>query len=292
MNASALLSLDRRLIYFIVLVAVSIPIITGWAVKPARLPSAKKLFEVIEGIDTSRAALAMIAMDFGPGTHAENEPQTEVVVEHIMRRRIKFAVFSLVPIADPFLTAIPERVAARLMKEMPGEKWEYGTDWVNLGYKPGADLFVQALARSDDLAGFLGKDVYGNDLIRLPVFKGIKGFKDIPFLGQFTGLVGTFATYVQFFQRKDYVPRFGHGCTSITIPEAYIYLDSGQLSGLLEGLSGAAWYSELLKERDKERAPDNALIMNTALGVAQLAVIILVAFGNIVPLVLKWQQKT
>ncbi len=291
MNASSLLNLDRRFIYFTVLVAVSFPIITGWAVKPARLPAANRLFDVIEAIDTSRPAIAMIAMDFGPGTHAENQPQTEVMIEHLMRRRVRFAVFALVPVADPFLTSIPERVAQRLMKEKPGEKWEYGVDWVNLGYRPGGDLFVQAFARSEDLGAFLGRDVYGNDLQRLSVFHGIKGFRDIPFLGQVTGLVGTFGAYVQFFQRKDYVPRFGHGCTSITIPEAYIYLDSGQLSGLLEGLSGAAWYSELLKERDQERAPDNALIMNTALGVAQLAIIVLVAFGNIIPLVLKWRQK-
>ena len=281
MKGSWLTDIDRRAIYLMVLVAVSIPILTGWSARPAKLNSAGRLFNVIEELDNTRPGLAMIAPDFGPGTQAENEPETEVMVEHLMRRRIRIGVFSIVAISEPFLREIPERVAVRLMKENPGQKWEYGVDWVNLGFRPGGDLWVQALARSDDLAAFLGKDVYGNDLNRLPIFNGIMGFKDIKFLGEVTGLVGVFGTYVQFFQRKDYVPRFGHGCTSITIPEAYIYLNSGQLSGLLEGVSGAAWYSELLKEKYPERAPDSALIMNTALGVAQLLIIILVILGNI-----------
>lgn len=274
-------NIDRRAIYLLMVLSVSIPILTGFSTRPAPMKAGEKLFSIVDHIDTTRPALAFVAMDFGPGTHAENEPQTEVIIEHLMRQRVRFVVFSLVPIAEPFLSAIPERVAKRLMEEQPGKRWEYGQDWVNLGYKPGADLFIQALARSDNLAEFLGKDVLGNELNRLPVFHGIRGFRDIPFLAEFTGLVGTFPIYIQFFQRKDHIPKFGHGCTSITIPEAYIYLDSGQLSGLLEGISGAAWYSELLKEKNPGRAPDSALITNTALGVAQLAIIILVLLGNV-----------
>ena len=281
MSFERLANLDRRVVYLIILLSISVPILTGFTAKPAPLKSADKLYSLIESIDASKPALAMVAMDFGPGTHAENEPQAEVVVEHLLRRRVKFAVFSIVPIAEPFLSSVPERVARRLMEEHPKEKWEYGNDWVNLGYKPGGDLWVQALSRSESLAEFLGKDVYGNNLSMLPALKGVKGFGDIPFLAQFTGLVGTFATYVQFFQSKGHTPKFGHGCTSITIPEAYIYLDSGQLGGLLEGLSGAAWYSELLRDKNPGREPDAALILNTALGVAQMVIIILVVLGNL-----------
>ena len=281
MSGFSLVNLDRRIIYIAMLIAVSVPILSGWAAKPAPLPAGDKLFSVIESLDTSKPGLAMVAMDFGPGTHAENQPQTEVVIEHLMRRRIPLAVFSMVPVADPFLSSIPERVAARLMKEMPGSTWTYGNDWVNLGYRPGGDLFVQALARSDNLAAFLNRDVLGNDLARLPVFKHIRGFTDISFVAEMTGLVGAFGSYVQFLQREGYVPKLAHGCTSITIPEAYIYLDSRQIVGLLEGVSGAAWYSERLREKNPARAPDDALITNTALGVAQLAIIALVALGNI-----------
>ena len=102
-------------------------------------------------------------------------------------------------------------------------------------------------------------------------------------------MVGVFDSYVQFFQTESYVPLFGHGCTSITIPEAYIYLDSGQLKGLLEGLAGAAWYSQLLAQNFPNRIPDSALTINTALGVAHLVIIFFILFGNIVGLIFWWR---
>ena len=281
MISKLLSNIDRRIIYIVLLVAIGFPIATGWTVKPARLPAGEKLFKVVESINTEKPSLSLIAMDFGPGTHAENQPQTEVIVEHLLRKRLRFAVFSIVAISEPFLNTIPEHVIKRLMKENANEKWEYGVDWVNLGYKPGGELFIQALARSDNLAEFFKKDAFGNELERLAIFKGIGGFKDIPFVGEFTGLVGAFGAYVQFMQRKDHIPKLGHGCTSITIPESYIYLDSGQLSGLIEGISGAAWYSELLKEKNPSRLPDSALVSNTALGIAQLAIIVLIVIGNL-----------
>ena len=90
-----------------------------------------------------------------------------------------------------------------------------------------------------------------------------------------------FDNYVQYFTSKDYTPAFGHGCTSITIPEAFIYLDSGQIQGLLGGLAGAAWYSELLRRRYPERPVDESLMLNTGLGVAQLVVIAFIVLGNL-----------
>jgi len=133
---------------------------------------------------------------------------------------------------------------------------------------------------------YFGRDVFGTNLSQIPVFKGVKSLENIKLLVEFTGLTGVFDTYVQFFQKEGYVPLFGHGCTSITVPEAYIYLDSNQLQGLLDGIAGAAWYSELLSKHYPEREPDTALLVNnTALGVAHLVIIFLIIIGNVVGLV-------
>lgn len=273
--------MTRRIIYFVMLIAVSFPLITKLTLTPAPLKSAESLYSVIESLNSKTPGVAFLAMDFGPGTKAENLPQAEVMLEHLMRRRIPVIVFSVTPIAEPFLSTIPEKIALRLMKENPDLTWEYGKDWVNIGFQPGGGLFIQALAKSDDLAASIQKDANGTSLGSLPAFKGVKGFSDIKFLGQVTGLVGVLQAYIQFFQSSTYVPPIGHGCTSITIPESYIYLDSGQLMGLLEGVSGAAWYSELLKSSYPDRAPDSALLMNTALGAAQLTILGLILIGNI-----------
>ncbi|MCI5064255.1 hypothetical protein MRY87_00870 [bacterium] len=279
-------SFERQIIYLLVMLVVSIPIVMKQSMKPAKMKSADTLFQMIEGlpVDHSGGApeeIALLALDFGPNTKAENEPQAEVVIEHLLRKRIPFALLTLYAPGEGFLTSIPERVIERLQKEDPGVRYEYGRDWVNLGYRPGQALFIQTLAKSKDLRSELKKDVFGSPLKDIPLFQNIKTIRQIHFLAEFTGLVGIFDFYVQFFQQDGFVPLFGHGCTSITIPEAYIYLDSGQLNGLLEGIAGAAWYSKLLKDAFPKRPNDDALVTNTALGVAHLVIIFLIFVGNI-----------
>ncbi len=277
--------LDRRIIFILVALALSLPLLFGYSLKPARMKSADKAFKIVSELQVNKGEIAFVALDFGPNTKAENMPQAEVLIEHLMRKRIPLALFSLYVLAEPLLVSIPEQVAARLSREMPGQIWEYGKDWVNLGYRPGAFLIIQAIPKSDNLVELFKTDARGNNLSDLPAFQGVRGLESIKLLGEFTGLVGMFDTYVQFFQKKEYRPLFVHGCTSITIPEAYIYMDSGQLNGLFEGIAGAAWYSELLRQEHSNRAKDNSELVNTGLGVAHVVIIVLVVLGNLIGLI-------
>lgn len=274
-------AIDRRLIYVLVFVALALPLAGGYRIKPARLVAAEKLYAAVESVERKPGTIALVAMDFGPSLVAENGAQTEVVLEHLFRRRIPTVVFSLVNQAEPFLATIPERIAARLAAEYPGERWTYGVDWVNIGYQVGGYLFIQGLPKADRLMTVLGKDVRGTSVADLPIARGVGGFESVALLGQFSGIIGMFDTYVQFFQSKEHRPIFTHGCTSITIPEAFIYLDSGQLTGLLEGIAGAAWYSELLQHAYPARLPDRSAAINTGLGVAHLIIIGLILLGNL-----------
>ncbi|NLF24814.1 MAG: hypothetical protein GX589_04055, partial [Deltaproteobacteria bacterium] len=144
--------IDRRVIYLLLLLALGAPLLLRYSVKPARMASAERLFKVVEETKFGPNDIAFIAMDLGPSTKAENGPQAEVIIEHLMRRRIKFAVFSIYYQSEPFLESIPMGVAERLMKEMVGQVWEYGKDWVNLGYRPGADSLIQGIPKSKNLA--------------------------------------------------------------------------------------------------------------------------------------------
>lgn len=283
MSSSAGFQLSSsRLIYLAVILVVAIPLVSGVLLPPARLASADRFYAFVEQLPVASGKIALLAFDFGPGTKAENEPQAEVITEHLMRRRIPVLVFTQYAQAQGFINAVPERVAARLNREHQNkQKWEYGRDWVTVGYRPGLSLFLQALAKSQDIPALFEKDVYGVELTSLPALQDVKSIRDIIFVGEFTGLSGIFDLYVQFLQTKDYTPPLGHGCTSITIPEAYIYLDSGQIKGLLEGVSGAAWYSQLLNQEYPQREPDSSQTMNTALGFAQLLMLVLIVLGNL-----------
>ena len=75
-----------------------------------------------------------------------------------------------------------------------------------------------------------------------------------------------------------------HGCTAITIPEAYEYMEAGQITGLFEGIAGAAAYNELLeRDRDPTDPPASpvARIHMTSQMIAHILILIFVALGNI-----------
>lgn len=272
--------LDRRVIYALVLAALSLPLIAGYTVKPARMQDAERFFRIVEDLAVSADQYAFLAMDFGPNTKAENEAQAEVLLEHLMRRRVPVILFSQYVYAEPFLKTIPERVAGKLELEHQGQKWIYGKDWMSLGYQPGGSFTIQAIPKSQDLGELFGTDARGNAIRDLPGFGNFHRLEQIRLLAEFTGLVGVFDSYLQFFKKKDYAPLFGHGCTSITIPQAFIYLDSGQIQGLMGGIAGAAWYSQLLSGRYPKREGDASLQINTGLGVAQLVIILMIIAGN------------
>ena len=283
--------LQRRLIYIFVLLALSLPLIFEYSSSPARMPAAEAAFKSVEDLKVATGEIAFVALDFGPSTKAENESQALVLIEHLMRKRIPFALFSYYFQAEPFLTSIPEQVVNKLEKEYPDQVWRYGHDWVNLGYRPGAGMLIQAIPKSENLVQLFKKDARGNSLEHIPAFSKVRTIKDIKLLLEITSLTGVFDVYIQYFQAGKYKPPFIHGATSISVPGVFIYLDSGQLNGLLEGISGAAWYSELLSKKYKDRAVDSAQVLNTSLGIAHLVIIFLILLGNVVAFVELYRRR-
>jgi len=274
----------RRLIYLLMILAVGLPIVFGVSQKPSRLVSAERMYDVVEQVRVQPGEVAMVWFDFGPNTIAENEPQAQVLLEHLFRNRIPVVLLSQYQQAERFLAKIPNDVAKRLEAEMPGQQWRYGEAWVNAGFRPGGAIFIQSMVNAADVSKFLGRDVNGMPIAQYHTFSSIGGVERVKLVGEITGLVGVFDNIIQFFQKNDYRPTIVHGCTSITIPEAYIFLDSGQLKGLLEGIAGAAWYSEVIKEHFPKSENKQLLVTNTALSAAHIVLILLIVLGNIAPL--------
>lgn len=281
----------RRLIYLLMILAVGLPIVFGISRKPSRLVSAERMYEVVERVQVQPGEVAMVWFDFGPNTIAENEPQAQVLMEHLFRRRIPVVLLSQYQQAERFLTSIPNQVAKRLEAEMPGQNWRYGEAWVNAGFRPGGAIFIQSMVNASDVSRFLGRDVNGMPIAHYPAFHAIGGVERVKLVGEITGLMGVFDTIIQFFQKNEYRPTIVHGCTSITIPEAYIFLDSGQLKGLLEGIAGAAWYSEVLKQHFPQSENKELLVTNTALSAAHIVLIFLIVLGNILPFIERWRAN-
>ena len=285
-DSSWLMRIDRRWVYLFVLVALSLPLFfRGLTTKPAPLPSARMLFDKIERIARERdEALAegkeynkvvLLSFDFGPQTRAELYPMAEAMVRHLMMRRLKFSVMCISTLGAGYCEEIPTRLAREY-------GLEYGEDWANFAYKPGGIFVVKQMGAN--MSSGLKTDVKGTACDQIPCMKGVSDAGDVALMVSITGYVGVVDLWIQYFASEKARPDFGHGCTSVSIPEAIDLLESGLIVGLFEGIAGAAAYNEFLdgirKEGDPQVDPSARLHM-TSQTVAHVLVIVFVVLGNV-----------
>jgi hypothetical protein len=272
---------ERYIVFVLILIVLSIPVLSKVELKPAKMRTAEDAYSYLSEKDHKLSGSVVVAVDFGPGTSAENLPQVKVVIEHLMRKRIPFALTTLYVLASPYLKDLPLEIMADLKKEDPSQTWEYGKDWVNLGYFSGGGIQLQSLAKSDDWKAFFKFDAYGTPMSDIPVMDKFRKISDVSALVQITGLQGVLSAWLQYFRNGNNVPKIIHGCTSISIPEAFAFYSSGQLTGLFEGIAGAAWYEQRMREDNANRTLNLAQTVNTGVSFAQILIVVLVIFGNL-----------
>jgi len=220
--------------------------------------------------------IVLISSDFGPQTRAELMPMLECTVRHLMMRRIKFAILTNVPDGAGYCKGVLEKLGREL-------GCEYGKDWVNFGYKPGGSFLVRQMAAN--LPGAVKTDFKGDPVSTIPCMAGIKDAGNVSLLIEITGLVGMFGRWPAFFATPRDRPDMAHGCTSISIPDAYSDLESGLICGLFEGIAGAAAYNDFLETiRDPDKDPPvsvAARVHMTGQTVAHVLLLLFVALGNL-----------
>jgi hypothetical protein len=252
----------RRIIYLIFAIALAIPLITHWSVPPDVGPEAQQLYDAIERVPSNK--IVLIGLQFEAGSLAENGPQTQAIVTHLMKRGKRFALMGWDPIGPGLGEDIAEKLAAKYHRP-------YGETWVNWGYKLGTAPIVKGMAR--DIPGTIGKDIKGKDVATYPAMNGIKTARDI-------GLVidispsATYPLWISYFTQPNHVP-FAVAPTSVMISDIYPFMNSGQVVGMLKGIAGAAQYEKLIRE------PGEGYVSRMPVFMAHVTIIALVLFGNI-----------
>ncbi|MFN3421959.1 MAG: hypothetical protein ACK40X_09580 [Armatimonadota bacterium] len=255
-------TIDRRIVYLCVAIAIALPFIVQVRLPVIPTMPVQKFYEAVENIPKGKVAL--IAADFDTGTEGENGPQVQAVLEHLMRKRIPFIILGVAIQGPELVQNYAERLAGKY-------GYRYGIDFVNLGYLPGGQLALERFCRS--IWQTKPVDYKQRPLTELPLMKKVRTAKDIGLVAEFTGS-GLLQWYVVTFWAQFKVP-LAQGCTGIIGPEQFPYLDTGQLSGLMVGLKGAAEYEALLKvQREGFRR-----MMPQSLG--HLVALFLIFLGNL-----------
>lgn len=272
---------DRRFLYALLVLAVIVPFFI-----PLRLPTVvssppRALFDTIEALPPG--SFALFGVDWSAGTRGENLPQTEAIMRHLMKKKIRFAIFVF---SDAQGKTLGEEVAQRLQGEYG---YKEGVDWVNWGYRTSTDMQNVLKALGQDVPHTAGTDIHKQSVDTMPVMNGVHTGSDIKLLVDVTP-TGSYQTYIQFLGGPYRIPTAA-ALTAVMVPEAFNYFDSKQLIGMVPGLAGAAEYQKLYE--DKYGAPPGKSTtrqFSNSLSFAHLLIIFFIIMGNVAMLLERRQR--
>ena len=148
---------------------------------------------------------------------------------------------------------------------------DYGVDYAFMGYKPGN--FAVILNMGQDFHSAFPQDNWGAATGDLELTRGLRTLRDFDFVFDFAAGDSMEFWWIPYGQEK-FGFAFAGGCTAVMAPDLYPFLDSGQLTGLLGGLAGAAEYETLVDRRGQ------ATKGMSAQSVAHLIIVLFVLIGN------------
>jgi len=257
-------SIDRRILFALIFVAVVWPLIQPMRLPISVSPPVQTLYDAVEAIPPG--SIVMLGADYSPDTMPELQPMVDTFLRHAFERDLRVVVACLWPASPPLV----ERAMTPLAEEFGKE---YGVDYVNLGYMAGG--IVTLLGMGASIPVTFPSDYGGTPVTEIPLMQEVENFDDIAFVMEVSaGTPGT-REWVQQVQGR-YRVALGSGTTAVGAPNFYPYVQSGQLTGLLGGLKGAAEYETLIGH------PGDATKGMDAQSVVHALVVVFILLGNVI----------
>lgn len=228
-----LMNIDRRIVFVLVALAVIIPTLLPVSLPISVSEPTQKLYDYIDSVPPG--ATIMIAFDYGPSALAELNPMAKAVLKQCFDKNVRVIGITLVADAPTLAHTIIEEVAKK-------NGAVAGKDYVFLGYRPGGSLVIIGMGTS--IASVFDSDYSGKVLAEIPIMENITNYDQIALLLDLASgnSVESWITYAN----AQYNLRIAAGVTGVIISQMYPFLQTGQLEGLIAGISGAAEYERLV----------------------------------------------
>lgn len=256
--------LDRRIIFVCVFLGVAIPLLFPFPLPVKVTPPVEAVYREVERVAAEKGTI-LVAFDYGPGSEAELQPMAKALLHHCFSRQIKVVAICLWPDA-PGLAQEALQVAAT------ENKMVYGVDYAYMGYKPGGASVV--LNMGQELRSAFGQDAWGTPADSLAVLAGVHSLKDFGLVFDLAAGSTIDQVWIPYGQEKYRFPLTA-GCTAVMAPDLFPFLQSGQISGLIGGLAGAAEYEKLVGRLDSATAGMQAQ------SITHLVIIAFIVLGNV-----------
>jgi hypothetical protein len=259
--------IERRFVFIYIAVAVALPLFMKLSPPLPVTTDVKQLYDALEHLQPGSKVL--VAFDYDPPSAPELQPMAVAFMKYAFKHDLRVIIMGLWPQGPQMANeAIEEAMADPGIAE---RKLQYGRDWVNLGFQSGNEFVIQSM-------GTTFKRMFPTDENRIPydsipLLNGVTNFSNIDFVFNLSsGKPGTIE-WVQIAVDRFGV-KLGAGNTAVQAPQVYPYLGGGQLTGLLGGMSGAAEFEKIVREKGQA---STFLLSQTF---AHAIVILFVIIGN------------
>lgn len=275
--------LDRRWIFLLMFLAVSVPILAQlqFPEKPTGL--AESTFSEID--DLPPGSKVLLAFDYDPASEGELGPMATSFVLHCAAKGHRMYFLALWPVGTRM---IEQKIDSVLRANFP--HLVYGQDYVNLGFKTGNEGVIKLIV--SDFPRAFPADIQGTPVSDIPMMQGIRNLLDLDLIANVSaGYPGT-KEWIQYAVTPNPNDiRIVAGCTGVQAPLMYPYIPS-QLPGLLAAIKGAAEYEKLVMDRYGQlvQAEDGRVSGIYAEGrrrmgpqlIAHVLMVILIIAGNVI----------
>lgn len=275
MSTPRLTRIDRRYIYLLLFLLVSLPFFY-----PLKLPlsvgeHAQGVWDATEALPAGSVVIS--SFDFGPSTITENLPQAKAHLYQCKERGLKVLALAFWISGGPLGELVLAEVYGENFDELP----EYGTELVYLGYVPGNEVGMQTFG--DNTWSAKGTDHYGTPVGDLQLMNEVTSAADFDLWAEWTSGTPGEQQVIQFVQGRHGGPSavpLVVGSTAVSVPGMMPFYGAGQIIGILNGLSGGGQY-ELLVDEEYGYPLVEALPLLDSQSVAHVLVIVFVIIGNI-----------
>lgn len=269
--------IDRRIIYLVLAVVVILPLVFPRVLKVRAMAPVEDLFNAIDNTPTDKAII--IDCSYAPQIKPEIEPMAIAVLRHAFERRHKVLILSLyvqmLGLAQKALTQVTEEFNS--VATSRADSIIYGRDYVFLGWTP--PPIIPILGMGESITAVYPVDYYGNTTDTLELMQQILNYNNINILVALSGssIPKSWVAYAQ----NRFGVRVGVGCTAVSGADFYPFYQTGQFTGLMVGMKGAAEYEELIDSKLSIKGRRIASEAMPSLTYAHLVVIVFIVIGNI-----------
>lgn len=269
-------NLDTRIIYLLAWLFVLFPLINPLGLPIPISNDARTWYNYVEN-EVNDGDTVVFSLMYGTSGMPELFPMSVATMKHILEKDVTIVVVT-------FWVEGPLVFNTLLGQVDPADYGKvYGEDWINLGYIPGGETAMGSLATS--FQNTVANDyVDGRPLSSFSIMDNIRTANDIDLIISFeTGTPGT-SEWLRQWNTPFGVPQIT-GCIGVSVPGMIPYVNSGQLSALMPGLTVSAEYEILLSK------PGLAVAGVDAVSTSHLLVVLLVILGNIAYFMTKEDEK-